>query len=174
MILKVSRNASILTSDHRHLKPGMTVEPGMLTPSQVAEHLKSGYLVKVRDSRFRGAPGDLDQVPGVEVPRPLPLVKPGEGREEEIVEVRDPGSLLSRARAEEKGGAEVKKAHAFAEEEAEAAVAFPTFAFDPAILQDKSLEQLNTMILERIGDEGFEPFDTVEEARAFLSQDYEE
>lgn len=41
---------------------------------------------------------------------------------------------------------------------------------DPAILTDKSLEQLNVMVLER--DKGIAQFADADEARAWLSQDY--
>ncbi len=45
------------------------------------------------------------------------------------------------------------------------------WVLDPADLQDKSLDELNVMILER--DDELEQFETVEEARAWLTQDYE-
>lgn len=41
---------------------------------------------------------------------------------------------------------------------------------DPATLSDKSIEQLNAMVLER--DPKVKPFDTPEEAMAFLSSDF--
>lgn len=43
---------------------------------------------------------------------------------------------------------------------------------DPDGIRGMSIEQLNIMILER--DDSIEPFETVEEAVAWLTQDYEE
>lgn len=43
--------------------------------------------------------------------------------------------------------------------------------FDPAVLADKSLTTLNAIVLER--DPDVSPFDTPEEARAFLSQHFQ-
>ncbi len=42
---------------------------------------------------------------------------------------------------------------------------------DPADLQDKNLDELNVMILER--DDELDQFETVEEALAWLTQDFE-
>lgn len=44
-------------------------------------------------------------------------------------------------------------------------------AMDPATLEGMSLEQLNVLVAERAPDE--QPFDTVDEAIAFLSQDFD-
>lgn len=45
------------------------------------------------------------------------------------------------------------------------------WSLDPADLQDKGLDELNVMILER--EEDLEQFETIEEARAWLTQDYQ-
>jgi len=43
--------------------------------------------------------------------------------------------------------------------------------FDPALLAGKEIDQLNVMIQER--DPSVHPFDTVEEAIAFLSSEFQ-
>lgn len=48
--------------------------------------------------------------------------------------------------------------------------AISKWSIDPASLTSKTLDELNVMILER--DEKIEPFETPEEAVAFLSQDF--
>lgn len=45
------------------------------------------------------------------------------------------------------------------------------WVLDPDDVKDRSLDELNVMILER--DENLEQFETVEEARWWLTQDYE-
>ncbi len=160
------------------LYQGEQLPDGVFTPSQIQAHIKSGYVVAV----------DRKDLPD---PAKLPVaseVRPGEtagpvmtpGKDGENSEGSDPVLTAQvKPQAGASGvpdvgdeGAGVVIAPATVDGPKVNASGNPTskWIFDPATLTDKSVEELNVLIKENGPD--VDPFDTVEEAVAFLSQDF--
>lgn len=160
------------------LLQGEQLPDGVFTPAQIKAHIKSGYVVAV-DRKDLPDPASLPVAseirPGETAGPPITSGKPGENSEGSdpvlteqikpqigasgIPDVGDEGAGVTLAPATVSGpkvdasGSPVSK-----------------WIFDPATLTDKSVEELNVLIKENGPD--VDPFDTVEEAVAFLSQDF--
>ncbi|MCP4897877.1 MAG: hypothetical protein GY906_12970 [bacterium] len=172
-MLIVTQKGSILAAGGRVLTPGTKIARGVFTDPQVKEHIRSGFLAEVRE----GAPP-----PENPTPDDNPVVKKdnvGDGSNPSMTTTAD----IEGAEKSDKtvvagaGGGEGTVSQGTVEKTEEQPAGEPLvhegkWNINPAALASKSLDALNLMVIGR--DETIDPFETVEEAAAFLSQDWRE
>lgn len=161
------------------LYQGEELPEGVFTPDQIAAHIKSGYVI-VPDRASAPDPAALpvskEDRPGESVGPPLTSGKQGEGAPGSEPVTTDqvapqhgtPGNIPDVSDA----GAGVVASPASIPGPVVDGAGSPVskWIFDPATLEGKPLEELNVLIKENGPD--VEPFETIEEALAWLSQDF--
>ncbi len=170
------------------LTQGVVIPDGIFTPAQIKEHLTSGFAesVSVRDQPDPDAlPKAIEESPGQTKAPPINAGEEGAGgKGSDPVILDDVPSGMSAAGgipdASDPGAGVRVSAETLAAEIAPQPVPGPEvdgagspvshWIFNPAELAGKPLDELNIIIKER--DAAVEPFATVEEAIAFLSQNY--
>lgn len=153
MKLVVAKGGSIIGPDNRIFKEGHEVKPGDLPKGAIEEHLKSGYLE-----------------PAIYMPSLAEVMAAGYPEEsakkilEREAQARPvPGTRETPAFG--LNGDPVAKPS-----EPEAPTVKSPWTFDPDGIKGMKLEELNSLVLSK--DSQLAPFETVEEAAAWLSQDY--
>lgn len=156
MILKVKKGGSIKGPDNKVYKGGTVIPNGLLTEAMIKEHLASGYLSVLRSPKSVVPTLAEVRAAGYSEEAAKSIVADAEAAAgEELVEFA-PG--VEDVPGMSDTGKPVKVAS--------------KWALDPDALRGVELDQLNVMIIERDAEQ--QPFDSVEEAIAWLSQDYEE
>lgn len=153
MILKVRRGGSIICPKGKIYKAGSAIPQGVLTAEQVREHIRSGYLEVVRSTK--------DVIPSIDE-----VVAAGYSRSHAEKIVEEVAERYGEKPVEHPPGVEPDLGIT----DEGKPVVHPRWSFDPDGLRGHDLDTLNVMILERDGD--VDPFESVEEAVAWLSQDY--
>lgn len=170
------------------LTQGVILPDGLFTPAQIKGHIESGFakVVSVSDQPDPDTlPKAIEESPGQTKAPPINSGTEGEGgKGSDPVTLTDVPTGMSAAGgipdASDGGAAVPIAASTIADEVARQPIPGPVvdsagspkgpWIFDPATLSGKPLDELNVIIKER--DEAVEPFATVEEAIAFLSQNY--
>lgn len=160
---KVAPNCCILTPDGKKMfTTGTIVTDRDFSAGLIKEHVNSGYLLP------QNAPEVADKIPGAVTIPPPPIETTLEGAgKNKVIEITPKGN-----------SAEKLPELQISEQEAAAKVAagkkgpdLSPWVLDPAELaKNDDLTALNLMILER--DANGKEMETIEEARAFLSQDF--
>lgn len=161
--LRVRRGCSVLSPKdsfgmYRVFKAGELIPEGLFPQATIKEHLASGYCEPVNVGTPPEQDIPTDNVPGVQ---PAPIIPSG---------TRDtspsaPVELVTTAPGGVTSSVQIKK-----DPVPEVKTPLSIWNLDPEQLKGKSLDELNVMILER--DDTIDPFDTLEEAVAQLSQDF--
>ena len=152
----VSPKCSVLFRGKIYTK-GMEI-PG-LPPHSRKEHLESGFMVEE---------GSREQAAAVYAPppgttAPIPIGEQGTDGDAKPIEIEQPKSAFTKE--------EPEKVSTPVEDKIEGKKG-SVWILDPDGLRSKSLEELNVMVIERQPE--LEPFETYQEAVAWLSQDYVE
>lgn len=142
---KVAPRCNVILKDRTILRPGQIVPDGAIPKKALEEHVRNGFLLPSDKE------ADSGRVPGVST---NPPVSSRDGVEDQIVSGQGSDPESPRITSRPTAGADKSQ-----------------WTLDPDTLKDKSLDDLNVMVLER--DSSVEPFETEEEAIAYLSQDYE-
>lgn len=151
MYLKVKKGGSICGPNNVIYKEGQVIPKGVLSPEQIKEHLRSGFLRTVSST--------VDRLPTLEE-----IMKAGYGEDS----AKKLQAELAQKEAEDAPGMQPESA--LSPEGKPIPVHFGKWDLDPEKLQGLDLDQLNVMVLER--DPSIEEFQTVEEAIEWLSQDF--
>jgi hypothetical protein len=153
--LRVNFGGSVLGPNNIIYRGGEIIPDGLLSAKQIQEHINSGYVSPVNESAAMPLPDRLTETPpGVEE---KPAIKSGSddrrvSKPEEVVTTSS-GGVVSKTTKKKIGRPAVS-----------------IWNLDPAELSGKDIDDLNVMILER--DDSIDPFETTEEAVAFLSKDF--
>lgn len=150
---KVSRGCSIVGLDGKLYREGEILPPGYAPRKKIDDHVRSRHVTPIGSQdqiRIEQAP----TAPGVEPPKPT-----------------SSGEHATGVTTSEGG---VQKLHLDPPATATTGTVAQSdpspWTIDPSTLEGKDVDELNVMILER--DPEQETMETVEEAVAFLSQDY--
>lgn len=169
------------------LYQGEVIPGGLFTDSQLKEHLKSGYIVPMNRTEIvdpASLPASTEKRPGETIAPPITAGKKGDNTEGSDPVTTAPTGPATRDVPDVNDGPSVPISAPVIENANAAAEAAPApgpvvnasgnpvskFIFDPATLQDKSVEELNVLIKQC--DETIDPMDTAAEAIALLSQDF--
>ncbi len=153
--IRVRPGCTILAPDFTVFRGGQVIPEGVLTQKQAEEHIKSGYGEPVNLGSGPVADRLVERPPGTQQSLPLPAFDLGKKRAPEpTLRIETPAKIDATLSSK----APVKTAKSL-------------WVLDPATLAGKDLGVLNTMVQER--DPSVVPFDTVPEAVAFLSRDFE-
>lgn len=162
-LFRVKHGGSVYDNKGRLHVGGSLITNEHCTSQQLEEHLKSGYIEPAESYAAPEAAKIVEEIPGRDQ---MPPLKEGE-------------SVVTRASA---AGVESFKVESSDDEPAKVAAATPQpsagvviqqesiWNLDPATLKGKDVNQLNAMVKERSLD--VTPFETAEEAAAYLSKDY--
>lgn len=167
----VARGCNILLSSGKQLRAGFIVTEGKkivvdgrehppMDAKKIERHLRSGYLKHHSVLREEGpiTPEQFTENPPGKVKAPA---LPGPGKEDGISENKALTTAVSNGIS-----TSVKDKEPSTEQTAQVT---SKWVLDPALLEGKTIDELNVMIVER--DPKVEPFATAEEAVAWLSQD---
>jgi len=156
MRFKVAKGCSIIDRGRVLHKAGSLITTDKhMTKADCEGHVKSGHLIPVAEAADP-TPGDanllVENAPGVQTPTPL------KSSEDEKDQVR------TNAVKVESG---ITKIETLPEKKVQQVKTL--WNFDPKRIAKKGVDELNVMILER--DDKVVPFETKEEALAFMTQD---
>ncbi len=161
MRYRVRQGVSILDKS-RLYRGGEFIPDGRLTFEQAEEKVRNGFLEIVNDDAPELPNKITDKHPGTENQIPFRVKDSG------VIETHERhGSPISvRTQAGTKENVSPPPQQSMARQ-----VVSP-WTFNPALLQHKALPELNVMIRDKDGSVA--PFETSQEAIAWLSQDYEQ
>lgn len=150
---RVTRRGSILGDKGVIYRAGQPIPDGTFNSAQIKEFLSTGFLVEV------GAEADY----GVD-PNTIPA--------KSEIDLRTATGKKEMTTQDNTDPAHVTAAQKLEEERKQKAKATGKWSFDPKILKDKTLEELNTLVIET--DAEVKPFNTKKEAIAQLSLEHVE
>lgn len=163
---------------------GSVVPEGALSEADIKAHLASGYIEESNEGPLPDVP--VANPPGVDISTPVPGLQTGTDKSLDASKavVTDKGPNLGPVPESKpapnsdalsvtsgEGGVTMTSTPQAPPPNNGTGAAISKWVLDPATLTGKKVEDLNVMILER--DPTVKPFETVEEAVAFLSQDFQ-